>query len=278
MLTIPNLSALLAVVLLCATVHAGADCSGCSAPRRSLLGRVWGEVVDAVRDRIDGGSSPQSPQPPQQPAAGTSNTRGRSFRGAWQQPRQDQAASQQPQQQPSGGAAQQPDQGASSQGTAPDYSNLSAYAQRALDAHNQLRSAHSTAPLRWNASLEASAAAWAGNCRFEHQQGTGEGENLAWGYSDIGAAVSDWYAEGAAANGGSGYTYGASQPADWHAVGHFTQLLWAATSDLGCAAASCTGTDGQPAVMHVCRYYVPGNVEGEYANNVLPPASVQQTR
>eukprot|EP00198_Chlamydomonas_reinhardtii_P012567 XP_001701904.1 predicted extracellular protein [Chlamydomonas reinhardtii] len=171
MLTIPNLSALLAVVLLCATVHAGADCSGCSAPRRSLLGRVWGEVVDA-----------------------------------------------------------------------------------------------------------ASAAAWAGNCRFEHQQGTGEGENLAWGYSDIGAAVSDWYAEGAAANGGSGYTYGVSQPADWHAVGHFTQLLWAATSDLGCAAASCTGTDGQPAVMHVCRYYVPGNVEGEYANNVLPPASVQQTR
>ncbi|KAG2435288.1 hypothetical protein HXX76_007364 [Chlamydomonas incerta] len=276
-----GLSALLAVVLLCATHHAATACTGCSAPRRSLLGRVWGEVIDAVRDRVDGSSqqgASAQPQPQPQPA-------GRSFRSAWQQP-----------QQRASGATQQPSQGASSQDTAPDYSSLPAYSQRALDSHNQLRSTHGTAPLRWNATLEADAAAWAGNCRFEHQEasaasavvaahcmccgkwGAGEGENLAWGYSDIGAAVADWYAEGAAANGGSGYTYGAAQPADWHAVGHFTQLLWAATSDLGCAAASCTDSDGQPAMMHVCRYYVPGNVEGEYADNVLPPASVQQTR
>ncbi|KAG2446753.1 hypothetical protein HYH02_008314 [Chlamydomonas schloesseri] len=267
------LCALLTITLLCTSTYAAAvTCSGCSAPRRSLLGRVWGEVANAVRDRVDGASNqPQqqaASQQPQQAAAGTTDTRGRWFRGAWQQPRQDQqSASQQP-------AAQQV---ASMQPTS-DYSSLSTYAQRALDSHNQLRSAHRTSPLRWNASLEADAATWAGNCRFEHQEGPVEGENLAWGYSDIGAAVSDWYAEGAAANGGSGYAYGASQPADWHAVGHFTQLLWAASSDLGCAAATCAGSDGQPAMMHVCRYYVPGNVEGEYANNVLPTASVQQTR
>ncbi|EFJ45208.1 hypothetical protein VOLCADRAFT_94361 [Volvox carteri f. nagariensis] len=139
-----------------------------------------------------------------------------------------------------------------------------AYAQQSLDTHNYYRSRHqSTAPLRWSSTLEADAQAWANRCVFEHANNgaTGQGENLAWGYSDAKSAIDAYYSEGA------GYAYGVSQPADWYSVGHFTQVVWRSTTDLGCAVATCNG--GQQ--FHVCRYYPPGNYVGEYAENVLPP-------
>ncbi|EFJ45286.1 hypothetical protein VOLCADRAFT_94353 [Volvox carteri f. nagariensis] len=94
-------------------------------------------------------------------------------------------------------------------------------------------------------------------------QFTQQCENLAWGYSDAKSAIDAYYSEGA------GYAYGVSQPADWHSVGHFTQVIWKASTDLGCAVATCNG--GQQ--FQVCRYSPPGNVQGQYAENVLPPST-----
>ncbi|KXZ43504.1 hypothetical protein GPECTOR_88g447 [Gonium pectorale] len=105
---------------------------------------------------------------------------------------------------------------------APSSSGLSSYAQQALDRHNMYRPRHRAPYLRWSSSLEADAQAWANRCVFEHANGvgSGEGENLAWGYADPASFIDAFYQES------SQYSYGASQPANWAAVAHFTQASW----------------------------------------------------
>jgi hypothetical protein len=52
-------------------------------------------------------------------------------------------------------------------------------------------------------------------------------------------------------------------------VGHFTQVVWRNSKQVGCAVASCSGQD-----LWVCQYSPPGNWNvdqpGELANNVPP--------
>lgn len=128
-----------------------------------------------------------------------------------------------------------------------------------LDEHNRYRAAHCAAPLAWSDELAATAQAWANRCEFEHSD-TPYGENLAMGtsgYLPPEAVVEMWYAEKAEydfANGGfSGNT------------GHFTQVVWRGTTQVGCGMAQCDGQD-----LWVCNYDPSGNYEGQYQDNVLP--------
>ncbi|GIM06971.1 hypothetical protein Vretimale_11189 [Volvox reticuliferus] len=215
---------------------------------KSLLG----SLADAFQGYFSGGDDGQHAQQPPSTQSG--------FELQQLQPAEQQ------QQQPSA----QPQQVQQAQATSPPSSSasrgLSAYAQQCLDTHNYYRARHQSTPmLRWSSSLEADAQAWANRCVFSHADNTasGQGENIAWGYPDAKSAIDAYYSEGA------GYTYGVSQPADWHSVGHFTQVIWRSSTDLGCAVATCSG--GQ--LFHVCRYYPPGNVQGQYSGNVMPPSS-----
>lgn len=56
--------------------------------------------------------------------------------------------------------------------------------------------------------------------RLQHSGASGQGENLAWGYPSVTAAVDAWYAENKA------YAYGAPNiPSNFEQVGHFTQMV-----------------------------------------------------
>jgi hypothetical protein len=55
-------------------------------------------------------------------------------------------------------------------------------------------------------------------------------------------------------------------------TGHFTQVVWRQTTQLGCGVSTCRGMD-----IWVCEYDPPGNVQGHYRQNVLP-ASCQRQR
>jgi hypothetical protein len=55
-------------------------------------------------------------------------------------------------------------------------------------------------------------------------------------------------------------------------TGHFTQVVWRQTTQLGCGVSTCRGMD-----IWVCEYDPPGNVQGQYRQNVLP-ASCQRQR
>ena len=143
---------------------------------------------------------------------------------------------------------------------------LSAVYQAILLAHNRHRARHCAAPLRWSAAVAAVAQAWADQlvrdeCAFEHSKGNKYGGNLFFmGPSDPGSAViaaDEWYSEITA------YDYGA--PGFGMSTGHFTQVVWRASTELGCAVAQCNGGD-----LWVCNYNPPGNVHGQYPANVKP--------
>jgi hypothetical protein len=138
-------------------------------------------------------------------------------------------------------------------------------AQAFLDAHNRVRAKHCAPPLTWSAELAQVAQAWAthlrdSNCAFEHSNNAKYGENLAGGTVnalDPEATVAMWYDEVKIYKFPSG---GFSMN-----TGHFTQLVWTDTREVGCGHAECKGMD-----LIVCNYDPPGNWEGQYRDHVLP--------
>ncbi|KAG9097089.1 hypothetical protein FRC06_007976 [Ceratobasidium sp. 370] len=136
--------------------------------------------------------------------------------------------------------------------------NIDAY----LKGHNDIRALHGASPLTWADDLAAAAAKWAGNCVWEHSGGKvgNFGENLAAGTGlTAAAAVKMWTDEAS--------DYNPANPQ----YSHFTQVVWKATSEVGCAVTSCTnllaGWSGA-VDFHVCEYRAPGNVIGQFAENV----------
>lgn len=124
-----------------------------------------------------------------------------------------------------------------------------------MDLHNEHRARHRVASLAWSSRLESGAQEWADNCVFSHSQ-SGDGENLAKGYSSVDDAVRAWY------NEETSYNY--NSPSFSKSTGHFTQMVWKGTTELGCGYnAGCK--------MLVCRYAPAGNVQGQFGKNVLPP-------
>jgi uncharacterized protein YkwD len=130
-----------------------------------------------------------------------------------------------------------------------------------LDAHNAARAKHCVPPLAWSGKLAAVAQQWANQlakgCTFGHSGGS-YGENLAagtTGYLDAAGAVAMWYGELA--------NYDFKHPGFSMTTGHFTQLVWRATTAVGCGRSSCNGND-----IWVCEYDPAGNVDGEYDANV----------
>jgi uncharacterized protein YkwD len=146
----------------------------------------------------------------------------------------------------------------------PAAGKLSADAQALLDSHNRVRAQHCAAPLTWSPRLASAAQAWANSlraqgCKFGHSGGK-YGENLAAGTSgtlDGEAVTAMWYDEHkqySFRNGGFSMD-----------TGHFTQVVWRGTTQMGCATTSCNNMD-----IWVCEYDPPGNVETQYRQNVLP--------
>ena len=129
-------------------------------------------------------------------------------------------------------------------------------AETLLAAHNAARAKYCVPELTWSAEVAASAQQWAEGCSMSHSSGSGYGENLAWG-TDVSAqsAVDMWSGEA------SSYDY--SNPGFSMSAGHFTQVIWRGTTQLGCGSATCNGE-----TFWVCRYSPPGNYEGEFPANV----------
>lgn len=72
--------------------------------------------------------------------------------------------------------------------------------------------------------------------------------------------------------------YGQASPdmSDFTEWGHFTQIVWKSTKEVGCFTYTCDYLDTAKASnspFTVCNYSPPGNYGGEYADNVLAPSS-----
>jgi glioma pathogenesis-related protein 2 len=147
---------------------------------------------------------------------------------------------------------------------------LDSFRQQALNTHNALRQEHASAPLRPNSALNNLAQDWAQQLaamgKMRHRPDSHYGENVYAGWSSQRAfdvngitSVQSWYDEVK--------NYNFSTPGFSAQTGHFTQVVWKNSGKLGCGKA--TSKDSK--VFVVCNYEPPGNYQGQFAQNVLPP-------
>jgi len=152
--------------------------------------------------------------------------------------------------------------------SAPDQSDSDPqiFDERILSAHNRERQGLGLVPLSWNPALAQSAQRWAqylaSTGRFEHapeNRATPEGENL-WagtkGYFTPEAMVNAWIREKKYFRPGTFPDNRLTGRVE--DVGHYTQVVWRATTQVGCAEARSHRED-----ILVCRYAEAGNYRGE---------------
>lgn len=142
-----------------------------------------------------------------------------------------------------------------------------AFAVRAVAAHNQIRAGVAVQPAIWDAQLAASADAYAAQMartgRFQHAPTAsrhGQGENL-WmgtrGAFSLETMIANWGSEKSMFR--PGQFPQVSTTGRWEDVGHYTQIIWPTSVRVGCALRSSASTD-----YFVCRYGQSGNVFGQY--------------
>jgi pathogenesis-related protein 1 len=134
---------------------------------------------------------------------------------------------------------------------------LSPLARDMLAAHNAVRKQAGVPPFVWSDKLGAVAQSWANtllkNKQFYHRPRSDYGENL---FEIRGGSVTpqdvvhDWASES------RDYDYSSNR---CRAVcGHYTQIVWRSTVEVGCAVAKGGGRE-----VWVCEYNPPGNFVGQ---------------
>lgn len=140
-----------------------------------------------------------------------------------------------------------------------------------LTAHNHLRQQVGVDDLSWSTELATSAQTWADTLIeqnvFGHSPASQRrdgliGENLT-GYSTVGSgtalrtparATQGW------SNEAQHYNYDTNSCASGQICGHYTQMVWVDTTEVGCAVAR---TDNNKREVWVCHYNPGGNVVGQ---------------
>jgi len=138
-----------------------------------------------------------------------------------------------------------------------------------LNKHNYYRSRHQVDDLKWNKEIQVIAQAYSEKIAPGHSlvhssntyKGESLGENLYMSYGGMSgeAASNSWY------NEVDNYDFSSHSSKDGKVTGHFTQLVWKGSTEIGCGAA-CDDTY----CVCCCNYYPAGNFLGKYDSNVFP--------
>lgn len=142
------------------------------------------------------------------------------------------------------------------------------------EAHNEVRAAHDLLPFVWSETLASIADEWAArlardlDCDMEHRSGEPVdgltvGENLYWQWNDPPPpqiadpkdVVEAWASEVV------DYDYDTNTCTPNAQCGHYTQIVWRDTEEVGCAYQTCDASGSQ---VWVCNYWPPGNWVGQW--------------
>lgn len=157
-------------------------------------------------------------------------------------------------------------------------SNDKAFVEDCSKTINQYRKIHGVAPLKTNGDLTKIAQSWAENlaqrnvlCHSKASyKGDPLGENCFMMSSSDGRpvsanqAVESWYSEI------KDYNFYSHSGSGSGVTGHFTQLVWKSSRELGVGKA--VTRDGKT-TMVVANFYPAGNYVGQHAENVMQPNS-----
>lgn len=153
--------------------------------------------------------------------------------------------------------------------SAPGRLDLADFRAAALKQHNVYRAKHGVPPLAFSAQLNDIAQDYAEQLarinQLVHSDNTQLGENL-YAFGSSGQAlpspetvVDRWYSEI--------QNYNFDKPGFHTGTGHFTQLVWKSSKELGMGTAqAANGT-----WYVVANYSPPGNISGQFPLNVLKP-------
>jgi pathogenesis-related protein 1 len=132
--------------------------------------------------------------------------------------------------------------------------------RRILIEHNKERKLLNIPNLTWNEEIASYAEEWALQLAEEdnsihHRSGDNYGENISWISrmpDDISEGVAMWNEE---------KVYFKYKPIgnDWAKSGHYTQVIWKNTTQVGCGCAESKSG----AFFFVCNYNPPGNYIGQ---------------
>ncbi|ROT39030.1 PR-1-like protein [Sodiomyces alkalinus F11] len=157
--------------------------------------------------------------------------------------------------------------------SSPEWTLNDSFVSAILSTHNTYREEHDAGKLRWNGTLAAYSEDYLasngdepGVCPAWEHSDTPYGENLAIGHCSATAAVEAW--------GDERDIYDFDDQGFSKGTGHFTQLIWQDTTDVGCARKWCDGIphpDSDVTLSRwylVCEYWPPGNVMGQFEDQV----------
>jgi pathogenesis-related protein 1 len=123
-------------------------------------------------------------------------------------------------------------------------------------AHNRVRAQVGVPPMTWSDDVARVAQRWADHlaarrCKLEHNGRARLGENLFWssGPADATQVVAAWAAEK------QSYSYRTNSCRG--VCGHYTQVVWAKSTQVGCGMATCGSAE-----VWVCNYDPAGNLVG----------------
>ena len=142
-----------------------------------------------------------------------------------------------------------------------------------LEPMNAARAAVGEQPLTWDPLAARVAQAYASLCKFDHNPKAGAqyasaggsgglGENISAGAPTqaVSDAVASWVSEKAS------YDHASNSCRSGQSCGHYTQIVWATTTAVGCAHVSCTTGSpfgGGTWDFSVCDFHPPGNWNGQ---------------
>lgn len=157
-------------------------------------------------------------------------------------------------------------------------SKLSPAQQSAVvDKHNMLRRQENASNIQhmvWNDPIASMAQTWANTCKWAHGNlnATGLrydklGQNIflikGFGKFSVDAAITAWY------NEKTDYNYDALSCNKGKMCGHYTQVVWASSIQVGCGLTNCSVLNRPNAVnltnatLFVCNYGPAGNIVGK---------------
>lgn len=139
-------------------------------------------------------------------------------------------------------------------------------AKEMVERHNYWRAKLGIGPVVWSDKLASYAQAWANElakqgCAFEHRPRDGKwkqiyGENLymiGGGSAKPKDVVDSWASEQ------KDFDFKTLEcKGEWYVCGHYTQIIWENSTEIGCAFVKCNGQE-----IWVCNYNPPGNYNGQ---------------